>query len=319
MGAVRLDYSAEMLTLTVPPEGGGLRIDAFLARYLPGGSRRAAQRALADGLVRVNGRRVPKRHIIAVEDLVEVTEALVEPPALQPNATLVVPILYEDEAVLVLDKPAGLPSHALRPEETETVANFLLASFPETAAVGGRPLEPGIAHRLDTETSGVLLVARTPVAYAGLREQFVAHRVRKEYVAVVEGTVVGGGAIRTPLVHAAHNRRRMRVAAPGAPGARHADTRYRPLAHGNGRTLLAVRIRTGVMHQIRVHLASIGHPVAGDVLYGGTRNEPAATRHLLHAIRLRFAHPTTGESVTVESPVPAMFTAAVVTTQDVAR
>lgn len=307
-------YSPGMPTLTVPCDAAAMRIDVFLARHLPGGSRRTAQRAVADGLVRVNGRRVRKRHTVAAGDLIELAGALLEPPGLQPNAALAVPVLYEDEAVLGLDKPAGMPSHALRAEETETVANFLLARFPETAA-GGRALEPGIVHRLDTETSGVLLVARTAQAYVDLRRQFATHRVRKEYVAVVEGTVVAAGAIRTPLAHAAHNRRKMRVASPESPGARRADTRYRPLSHGRGRTLLAVRIRTGVMHQIRVHLASIGHPVVGDVLYGGGRDTGEPGRHLLHAVRVRFDHPTTGEPVVVESPVPAQLEGAICAAQ----
>jgi len=300
-----------MPTLTVPADAGSLRIDAFLARHVPGGSRRAAQRALAEGAVRVNGRRVRKRQIVGPGDVIDVPDAFVAPPGLRPNAALVVPVLYEDAAVLALEKPAGMPSHALRPEETGTVANFLLAHFPETASVGAGPLEPGIVHRLDTETSGVLLVARTAAAYAALRQQFAAHRVRKEYVVVVEGTVVAAGAIRTPLAHAAHNRRKMRVAAPEAPGARPADTRYRPLADGNGRTLLAVRIRTGVMHQIRAHLASIGHPVVGDVLYGGSRGGAEAARHLLHAVSLRFEHPETGALLTVVSPMPDELAAAV--------
>ena len=300
-----------MPSLTVPADVGSMRIDVFLARHVPGGSRRAAQRALGEGLVRVNGRRVLKRHTVGPGDVVEIPADLVTPPALEPNGALVVPVLYEDAALLALDKPAGMPSHALRPDETETIANCLLARYPETAAVGGGPLEPGIVHRLDTETSGVLLVARTAAAYADLRRQFAAHGVRKEYVAVVEGTVVAAGAIRSALMHAAHNRRKMRIAAREAPGARPADTRYRPLADGNGRTLLLVRIRTGVTHQIRVHLASIGHPVVGDVLYGGQRSAAEPARHLLHATKLRFAHPETGEALTVESSVPPEFAQAV--------
>jgi 23S rRNA pseudouridine1911/1915/1917 synthase len=216
----------------------------------------------------------------------------------------VVPVLYEDEAVLALDKPAGMPSHALRADETETVANFLLARYPDVAAVGKRPLEPGIVHRLDTETSGVLLVARTPAAYDALRQQFTERRVLKEYRAVVHGDIAQQGEIGTAIAHT-RGHTRMRVCRTAKEPGRPALTRYRPLERYGSYTLLAVEIPTGVMHQIRVHLASIGHPVAGDRLYGGTVAADTPARHLLHAYRLGFTHPESGRHIEISSPVPA--------------
>ena len=219
--------------------------------------------------------------------------------------------MYEDEALIAIDKPAGMPSHALRGEETDTAANFLLARYPELAAIGTNDREPGIVHRLDTDTSGVLLAARTTAAFQMVRAQFAAHRVRKEYLAVVHGDVVAAGEVRAPIAHDRHNRRKMRVCATGGPvaGARLAVTGYRPLERFGAYTLLAVEIPTGVTHQIRVHLASIGHQIVGDRLYGGVLRDGDPPRHLLHATRLTVVHPQMERSLTVACDPPADFNA----------
>jgi 23S rRNA pseudouridine1911/1915/1917 synthase len=298
-----------MPSLIVAAGVGPLRVDAFLARHVPHCSRRLAQRAIAAGEVRINGRRARKGQMVTAGDVVDVPEALTQPQALRPNPQLEVPVLYEDAAVIALDKPAGMPSHALRAEETETAANFLLARYPELAAVGKNDLEPGLVHRLDTDTSGVLIVARTPEAYAALRRQFTAHLVTKEYLAVVHGDVPAPGDVRAPIAHDRRNRRKMRVCSgrEETVRARPALTHYAPLERFGDHTLLAVRIPTGVMHQIRVHLASIGHPIVGDRLYGVPSPESVAPRHLLHASRLVFDHPQTGKPIAIESPLPSDF------------
>jgi 23S rRNA pseudouridine1911/1915/1917 synthase len=298
-----------MRALTVPITTGGMRLDVFLAHYVPHCSRRAAQRVIAAGEVRINGRRVRKAQTVAAGDTVEVPDEIYAPPRLQPNADLTVTILHEDAALVAVDKPAGMPSHALHADETETAANFLLARYPELAAVGSADREPGIVHRLDTDTSGVLLAARTAAAYRTVRQQFSAHQVRKEYVAVVHGDVAAGGEVRMPIAHARHNRRKMRVckAAGPTPGARPAMTRYHPLERFGAYTLLAVEIPTGVTHQIRVHLASLGHPIVGDRLYGGGRCDGDPPRHLLHASRLTIVHPETGRLLTIQCAPPADF------------
>jgi 23S rRNA pseudouridine1911/1915/1917 synthase len=267
-----------------------------------------ARQAIAAGDVRVNGRRVRKSRQVFGGDVVTVPDELGVRAALAPNPSLDVPVLYEDAAVIAIDKPAGMASHALHAAETDTAANFLLARYPELAAVGS-DREPGVVHRLDTDTSGVLLVARTAPAYAELRRQFSLHHVQKEYLALVHGDVPAAGAVRTAIAHDRHNRRKMRVhARAGVAGARPALTRYRPLERLGTFTVLAVEIATGVMHQIRVHLASIGHPIAGDVLYGGERLAGAPARHLLHAAGVTFAHPESGRRTTVSSPPPAELT-----------
>ena len=299
-----------MESITVASDGAPVRLDVFLARHIPQCSRRTAQRAVAEGIIRVNGRRARKGHMLRGGDVVQVADDLLAPAALQPNSELAIPVLYEDAAVIALDKPAGMPSHALRGREQLTVANFLLARYPELEGVGKTPLEPGIVHRLDTETSGILLVARTAAAYDALRRQFATHRVTKEYLALVHGDVVAAGEVRAPIAHDPRSHRRMRVCAgSGSRAARPAVTFYSPLEHLTGATLLSVRIPTGVMHQIRVHLASIGHPIVGDRLYGRGVAGISAPRHMLHAHQLTFAHPLTGASTRISCDAPRDFSA----------
>jgi len=290
-----------------------VRLDVFLVQNVPGCSRRTAQRAVAAGAIRVNDRRARKGHMLRSADIVQVADDVFEPPTLQPDPQLAVPVLYEDAAVVVLDKPPGMPSHALRAAERGTVANFLLARYPELARVGKSHLEPGIVHRLDTDTSGILLVARSAAAYDALRQQFSARRVIKEYLAVVHGHVGAAGEVCTAIAHAPRNRRRMRVytAAESPARARQATTYYTPLERLGDATLLLVRIPTGVMHQIRVHLASIGHAIVGDRLYGRASVDARAPRQLLHAHQLAFEHPQTGMLTRITCEVPADFRACV--------
>lgn len=290
----------------VPSAVTGMRLDLFLIQQVPGCSRRSAQRAINAGEVRINGRRARKGDRVSAGDQLQVAEELYVPPVLQPNPQLAVRVLYEDDAVIVVDKPAGMPSHALRAHESNTVANFLLGRDPGLAQVGKGDREAGLVHRLDTDTSGILLAARTPAAHRALRQQFALRQVLKEYLVLVEGRVAASGVVRTPIAHDRHNRRKMRVALRPEPGAREALTHFRPIDARGDRTLLAVRIPTGVTHQIRVHLASIGHPIVGDRLYGSATR--GATRQLLHAAKLGFAHPTTGEPMQISSPLPTDFT-----------
>ncbi len=295
--------------MTVPAASSGMRLDTFLAGHVPQCSRRTAQRVIAAGQVRVNGRQARKAHAVAAGDTLEFPDELYEAPQLRPNPNLIVPVLYEDAELIALDKPAGMPSHALRADESGTAANFLLARYPGQSGVGKTDREAGVVHRLDIDTSGVLLAARTPAAYRALRRQFSAHQVGKEYEAIVHGDVASAGVVHHPIAHDPHNRRKVRVCQPTVAGSHVAETHYRPLERFGAYTLLAVEIPTGVMHQIRVHLAWLGHPVVGDRLYGGDRCEHDPSRHLLHARRLRVVHPLTRRRITLECPPPADFAA----------
>jgi 23S rRNA pseudouridine1911/1915/1917 synthase len=220
---------------------------------------------------------------------------------LTPNPTLPILILHKDVNFVIVDKPAGIPSLALRHTETDTVANFLVSHFPETALAGSHALEAGLVHRLDTETSGLLLAALTPPAYATLREQFRLRSVGKTYLAIVEGLLQTNGHVASGLVPTGLRGQDMRVVAPGQ--GQEALTTYVPLAILPAHTLVRVTIATGVRHQIRAHLAALGHPIVGDNHYGTVR-QTGAQRLCLHAETLCFRHPTTGQEMKFTSTLP---------------
>ncbi len=304
----------------VEPEEAPVRLDVFLRRKLPGISRSYVQRAIEGGQVTVGDRRRAKGFLLSEGDEVRL-DRFVRPDerTLAPNASLAVGIVHEDEHLLVIDKPAGMPVHPNDYDDTGTVVNFLLSSYPEVVGVGEGPLRPGIVHRLDTGTTGLLLVARTARAYEGLKSQFVERRVRKHYYALALGDVASPGRIDSPLAHDPKNARRMKVVATAEEfaklNARDALTEYEPWQRLSGdATLLWVAILTGRMHQIRVHLASLGHPLCGDLLYQNSaqksRDLSRLARPGLHAARLKLDHPVSGRPLLFESPLPEDLSAA---------
>jgi 23S rRNA pseudouridine1911/1915/1917 synthase len=270
------------------------RLETFVRAAMPSLSRRLVRRLIADGTVRVNGRPAPKGAALAVGDVVD----LPAPPRLVPEPGRLA-VLYADDAIVAVDKPGGVPGHALDPRERGTVAARLLARYPELAGVGD-PLAPGLVHRLDTGTSGVLVAARTPVAFAELRAAFRAHAVAKRYVAIVAGMPEPGLVIDAPLAHDPSNRRRMRAALPGDRAWRARSTILEAVAHGATATVV-VEIRTGVTHQVRAHLALAGHPVLNDPLYGGPPAALPPGRHALHGQSVRLRNGV----LTIAAPLPA--------------
>jgi 23S rRNA pseudouridine1911/1915/1917 synthase len=280
---------------TVPVVSGvPARLEALVRVELPAASRRLVRALIDDGSVRVNGRRAAKGTRVAAGDVVELP--ILE--GLAPEPDLPLRILYEDADVVAIDKPGGMPGHALDPRQRGTAAAALLARRPELARVAGA-LDAGLVHRLDTGTSGVLLAARSPTAFAALREAFRTHAVVKRYLAVVRGTPRTGATIDMPLAHEPGDRRRMRVARSGdrAWPARTAVVAVDPRGD---RSLVEIEIRTGVTHQVRVHLAHAGHPVVGDALYGVACADLAPGRHALHARLLAIP----ARDLRVEAPVP---------------
>jgi len=279
------------------------RLDKAVAKLF-GVSRGRAMDWIAEGRVRVGGRRAPKGAPVFPGARISVQRPPPDQPEPQPE--LPIRIVHADAHVVVADKPAGMPSHPLKPGEQGTAANALVGRFPELARVGPSPREGGLVHRLDTDTSGLLLAARTDAAHAMLRAQFAARTVDKGYLALVAGEIHAGGEIALPLAHDPRDARRMMAISDPAyaeeHSARNAVTRFDPVERRGGFTLLAVEIPTGVMHQIRAHLAFIGHPLAGDALYGGPEL-PGLSRHFLHASRLAFAHPD-GSRAKFESGLP---------------
>jgi 23S rRNA pseudouridine1911/1915/1917 synthase len=276
----------------------GQRLDAIVAAACPGLSRRLVHRLIDEGVVRVNGRPASKGLRLCAGDRVS---GLVI-PTLHPEPDLPVGIVHEDADLVLLDKPGGLPSHALDPRQRGSVAAFVLGRWPETAGVGDR-LAPGLVHRLDTGTSGLLAVARSVATWAALRDAFRARAVTKRYLAVVQGTPPPRLEMRTPLAHDARDRRRM-TAAGGLQKRWPAETQLEALAPAVDGTLVALTMRTGVTHQLRVHCALAGFPVLGDALYGAPHPALAPGRHALHAAALSL--PALGEHApwTAIAPLP---------------
>lgn len=288
------------------PEGTApARLDRYLADAL-GISRRRVMEAFDAGAVRVDGRRAKKGDRVAPGSEIA-AEVPGEAAAASPQPELPLVVLQEDPAFVLLDKPAGMPSHPLEEGEQGTLANALVARYPECAGASEDPRECGLAHRLDVETSGAMVAARNPEAWRALRASFSGRAVEKRYLALVGGAPGEGGEIDIPIAHHPKNPRRMIACALPEDAerlkARPATTRYRVLERLGDYALVEVEIPTGVMHQIRVHLSAVGAPVAGDELYGGPAIAGLA-RQFLHAARLAFPHPVSGSRVEAEAPLP---------------
>jgi 23S rRNA pseudouridine1911/1915/1917 synthase len=279
--------------LTAGPEAAGERLDVFLAAHV--GSRSAAQRLIDDGGVTVDGRARPKRHLLAGGEEVTVREPeTVEAPE-APTAEF--RVAWEDEHLMVIDKPSGVVVHPARSHRTGTLAQALAGR----AAGGDDPDRAGIVHRLDRDTSGLLVVARTEVAHAKLKRVLAARDIVREYVALVEGRPPARtGTIDAPIGRDRRVRTRMSTETDEP---REAITHFETEEALAGATLLRVRLQTGRTHQIRAHLLAIGTPVAGDPEYGRA-GLYGLRRQFLHAGRLAFEHPVTGAPVDVRSPLP---------------
>jgi 23S rRNA pseudouridine1911/1915/1917 synthase len=271
------------------------RADLAVAAALGGRSRRRVAEAFAAGAVRVNGRRARKGDPVAPGDVVEVlADAGDLRPVAEPDLPLAV--VHLDDALIALDKPAGMPTHPLAAGERGTLANALVARHAECAAVSDDPREAGLAHRLDAGTTGLIVAARTRPAWEALRGAFRARAVRKEYLALVAGAVAGPFVVDLPI---AHDRARGGArAGEGLP----AVTRVEPIAALGERTLVRCVAETGRVHQVRAHLAARGLPIVGDERYGGPPWPLAG--FFLHAAALELPHPVTGDHMRLETPLP---------------
>ncbi len=284
------------IALITDSEHAGRRLDRFLADANPETSRSEVQRDIRAGRVSVSGEvtRQPSRRLREND---EVIWEIADRAPLTPQP-IPLDILYEDDHLVVVDKPAGLVVHPGAGTESPTLVEGLLAD--RTLPPSDDPVRPGIVHRLDKETSGVILVAKTDAALAHLQRQFAARSVEKTYVAVVHGVIAEGeGAIDAPIGRDPAHPRRMSVRSQG----RAARTDFRVLRRLHDSTLLLVRPHTGRTHQVRVHLQYIGRPVVGDPIYGDAKRR----RLMLHAWRIRVQHPETGEDLRFEAPIPPEF------------
>jgi 23S rRNA pseudouridine1911/1915/1917 synthase len=286
--------------LTVSEAQAGLRLDQFLA--VPLGSRAHAQRLIDEHLVRVNGRPRPKRALVQAGDHVEVEER-VTAPASDEGVQAPYTVRYEDEHLLVVDKPAGVVVHPARGHPTGTLAQALSGR----GAGGEDPWRAGIVHRLDRETSGLLVVAKSDHIHRALKSLLAARKLKREYLALVDGhPPARSGTIDAPIGRDRRDRVKISIDTDTPRAAR---THFQVEQLLPGAALLKVMLETGRTHQIRVHLASIGHPVCGDPVYG-VAGRYDLNRQFLHAHRLTFEHPATGELIDVSSPLPADLEAA---------
>lgn len=283
------------------------RLDKSIAVLLPDASRSAAQRWIDSGAVRVNGAlRNSANDSVAPGDVIDI-EAPDAAPAAPHAEALPLAVLYKDADVVAIDKAAGMVVHPGAGNAAGTLVNAMLAHAPEIAKVGDET-RPGIVHRLDKETSGVLLVAKTDAAFRALQEQFKRREIRKTYLAVCIGEVQPlRGAIDKPIARDPSNRQRMAVLSGGREAVTEFVATERIAIEGRAYTLVRAHPHTGRTHQLRVHLASIGFPIVGDLLYGAGRDplsKRIAPRHLLHASEIRFRLPSTGAEMALYAPLP---------------
>jgi len=289
------------LELTVETEEDDLRLDQLVRRRIPQLSRGSVIRLLERGLVLVDGRSAAKGlRVRPGQQVVVAAAARSEQPQPQPELDLELLAVRAD--VVAINKPEGRACHPLVPGETGTVANALVARFPECATASPFAREGGLVHRLDWCTSGVLVAARHPEAYGRLRGQFSARQVVKHYLAVVAGEIVEAGRVEVALRTMPGDPTRMQAAPANGPrvAANDAETEYEPLERAGGHTLLRLRCRTGRRHQVRVHMAHAGHPLLGDAAYGGP-SLPGLRGAFLHASALRLPH----EELELVAPLPA--------------
>jgi 23S rRNA pseudouridine1911/1915/1917 synthase len=296
--------------VAVPGDFAGERLDVALARLLPQYSRSRLQAWIDAGRVTLDGARPTRRQRLVGGEQVEVTPLFEASHRVAPESQPL-QVVHRDRAVWVIDKPAGLVVHPGAGRPSGTLQNALLALDPPLALVP----RAGLVHRLDKDTSGLLIVARTPAIHARLSAMIAAREMHREYLALCVGAPSGGGSIEAPIGRHRTERTRMAV----RPDGRESVTHYRIERRFASHTLLRVQLETGRTHQIRVHLAHIGYPVVGDPVYGGRRRIPAGAsaplvaaldgfrRQALHATRLSLRHPSTGREADYESPLPADF------------
>ena len=293
-----------MTPLLLRADRAGERADQLIARLAPGLTRSAAQRLLEEGAVTRNGQPVKKNYKAAEGDVLAVALPDPEPAEAVPQ-DIPLDVVYEDDDVIVVNKPVGLVVHPAAGHPDGTLVNALLYHCGKSLSGINGALRPGIVHRIDRDTSGLIIAAKNDAAHQALAAQLADHSLYREYEAVCVGVLrEDAGTVDAPIGRNPTDRKKMAV---DRKNGRPAVTHWSVLARYSGHTHIRCRLETGRTHQIRVHLASIGHPLLGDTVYGAKRPVPGLAGQCLHARRLSFVHPRTGERLTLECPLPPWF------------
>ena len=294
----------EPILLRASEESKNQRLDAFLASSLDGLTRSQATRLIESGEVAVNGRAVSKSYKLAGGEDIAVTLPEPEPVEVVPQ-DIPLDVVYEDADVIVVNKPSGMVVHPAPGHPDGTLVNALLYHCAGTLSGVGGALRPGIVHRIDRDTSGLIIAAKNDAAHQYLSAQLADHTLARTYECIVVGALrEDRGTVDAPIARHPTDRKRMAVVA----GGREAVTHWEVIARYPGYTHVRCRLETGRTHQIRVHMAYIGHPILGDTVYGAKKEVPGLTGQCLHAVGLRFLHPRTHEVMELSCPLPEEFT-----------
>lgn len=295
----------EPILLRTSEESAGERLDACLARMADGVTRSAAARAIAEGRVLVNGRAAGKSLKLSGGEQIEFTPEEPAPISAAPQ-DIPLDVVYEDGDVIVVNKPSGLVVHPAPGHPDGTLVNALLHHCGSSLSGVGGALRPGIVHRIDRDTSGLIIAAKNDMAHQSLAAQLADHTLARTYECIVTGNLrEDSGTVDAPIARDSRDRKRMAV----VPGGRRAVTHWEVIARYPGYTHVRCRLETGRTHQIRVHMAYLGHPILGDTVYGAKKAVPGLTGQCLHAVGLQFIHPRTKELVSLTCPLPEEFTA----------
>ena len=296
----------EPILLQTSEEDRGARLDAFLARAMEDLTRSAAAKAIEEGRVLVSGKVPSKSLKLTGNETIEFTPEEPAPIDAVPQ-DIPLDIVYEDDDVIVVNKPSGLVVHPAPGHPDGTLVNALLFHCGASLSGGGGALRPGIVHRIDRDTSGLIIAAKNDFAHQFLSAQLADHTLARTYECIVVGNLrEDSGTVDAPIARDSRDRKRMAV----VPGGRRAVTHWTVLARYPGYTHVQCRLETGRTHQIRVHMAYLGHPILGDTVYGAKKPVPGLTGQCLHAVGLQFIHPRTKELVSLSCPLPGEFTAA---------
>ena len=291
---------SEEIRIIVDHEHAGERLDVFLSHFLDGFSRSFLQKKITEGCVLYNGKGVKSKQPVKAGD--EILLAIPDPePAAAVPENIPLEILYEDEDLLFVNKPKGLVVHPAPGHETGTLVNALVYYLGDDLSSIGGVLRPGIVHRIDMDTSGVLVIAKNDIAHRKVAEQLAVHSIRRRYRAIVHGRIEEeSGTISKPIGRSQTNRLKMAV----RPDGKRAVTHFKVLQRFDAYTYIECSLETGRTHQIRVHMTSVGHPLLGDTVYGNIPNKFRLQGQTLHALSLGLVHPRTGEWIEVTSDIP---------------